>query len=182
VLYERWGSQICGLVALRGRRAGGGRKPPRAAAVKSRGGERRGKGRALARQVWITKASASEPLMKRRNNLGDIETRESFRLWDESGGCLLIGQAVSGVEVARAWSGLSCGTCEPVSRWGGRPVERLWPAAGCLERELRAAETVRGSVAMRGAGADRLVVAVKPGNAGGAKGTGRPGSVGGQPR
>jgi hypothetical protein len=106
-----------GLVALRGRRAGGGRKPPRAAAAKSRGGERRGKSRALARQVWITKASASEPLMKRRNNLGDIKTRESFRPWDESGGCLLIGQAVSGVEVARAWSGLSCGTCEPVPRW-----------------------------------------------------------------
>jgi hypothetical protein len=34
--------------------------------------------------VRITKASASELLMKRRNNLGDIETRESFRLWDES--------------------------------------------------------------------------------------------------
>jgi hypothetical protein len=132
--------------------------------------------------VWITKASASEPLMKRRNKLGDIKTRESFRLWDESGGCLLIGQAVSGVEVARAWSGLLCGTCEPVPRWGGWPVERLWPAAGCLERELRAAETARGRVAMRGAGADRLVVAVKPGNAGGAKGTGRPSSVGGQPR
>ena len=57
----------------------------------SRGGERRGKSRAQARQVWITKASASEPLMKRRNNLGDIKTRESFRPWDESGGCLLIG-------------------------------------------------------------------------------------------
>jgi RNA-directed DNA polymerase len=33
---------------------------------------------------------------------------------------------------------------------------------------------------MRGAGADRPVVAVKPGNAGGAKGTGRPGSLVGQ--
>jgi hypothetical protein len=33
---------------------------------------------------------------------------------------------------------------------------------------------------MRGAGADRLVVAVKPGNAGGAKGAGCPGSFGGQ--
>ena len=32
---------------------------------------------------------------------------------------------------------------------------------------------------MRGAGADRLVVAVKPGNGGGAKGTGRPGSLAG---
>ena len=34
---------------------------------------------------------------------------------------------------------------------------------------------------MRGTGADRLVVAAKPGNAGGAKGTGRPGLLGGQP-
>jgi hypothetical protein len=172
-----------GLVALRGRCAGGGRKPPRAAAVKSRGGERRGKSRAFERgRCGSRRRAQAIPLMKRRKQIGDIETRVSFVSWDESGGCLLIGQAVSGVEVARAWSGLSCGTCEPVSRWGGRPVERLWPAAGCLEREPQAAESVRGSVAMRGAGADRLVVAVKPGNAGGAKGTGRPDSVGGQPR
>jgi RNA-directed DNA polymerase len=34
---------------------------------------------------------------------------------------------------------------------------------------------------MRGTGADRPVVAMRPGNAGGAKGTGRPGSLGGQP-
>jgi hypothetical protein len=34
---------------------------------------------------------------------------------------------------------------------------------------------------MRGTGADRLVVAVKPGNAGGATGAGHPGSFGGQP-
>ena len=34
---------------------------------------------------------------------------------------------------------------------------------------------------LRGRGTDRLVVAVKPGNAGGAKGTGRPGLLGGQP-
>ena len=34
---------------------------------------------------------------------------------------------------------------------------------------------------MRGTGADRLVVALMPGNAGGAKGTGRPGLLVGQP-
>jgi hypothetical protein len=34
---------------------------------------------------------------------------------------------------------------------------------------------------MRGRGTDRLVVAVMPGNAGGAKGAGCPGSFGGQP-
>jgi group II intron reverse transcriptase/maturase len=38
------GARPWGLVALRGRPAGGGRKPPRGASVKSRGAERRGKG------------------------------------------------------------------------------------------------------------------------------------------
>jgi hypothetical protein len=38
------GAGPVGLVALRGRPAGGGRKPPRGAPVKSRGAERRGKG------------------------------------------------------------------------------------------------------------------------------------------
>ena len=42
------GAGLGGLVALRGRCAGGGRKPPRAAAVKSRGGERRGRSRAVS--------------------------------------------------------------------------------------------------------------------------------------
>ena len=133
------------------------------------------------RQVRVKKANASEPLMKCRKETDDVETGGSLRSRDESGGCLPTGQTASGIEAARAWLGLLCGTCEPVPRWGGWLVERLWPAAGCLERELRAAETARGRVAMRGAGADRLVVAVKPGNAGGAKGTGRPGLLNGQP-
>ena len=54
------GAGPSGLVALRGRPAGGGRKPPRGAPVKSRGAERRGKGVLSARQVWITKASESD--------------------------------------------------------------------------------------------------------------------------
>ena len=54
------GAGPVGLVALRGRPAGGGRKPPRGAPVKSRGAERRGKGVLSARQVWITKASESD--------------------------------------------------------------------------------------------------------------------------
>ena len=45
------GARPWGLVALRGRLAGGGRKPPRGAPVKSRGAERRGKGALSARQV-----------------------------------------------------------------------------------------------------------------------------------
>ena len=54
------GAGPSGLVALRGRPAGGGRKPPRGASVKSRGAERRGNGALSARQVWITKASESD--------------------------------------------------------------------------------------------------------------------------
>jgi hypothetical protein len=64
------------------------------------------------------KASASEPLMRRRKRIGDIETRVESLLWDEPGGCMSIGQAVSGVKVARAWSGLLCGTREPVAPTG----------------------------------------------------------------
>lgn len=119
------GARPTGLAVLRGRPAGGGRKPPRGAPVKSRGAELAETARHRARQVWITKASESEPLMRRRKRIGDIETRVESLLWDEPGGCLLIGQAVSGVKVARAWSGLSCGTREPVAPTG-------WLASGAV--------------------------------------------------
>jgi hypothetical protein len=69
------GARPVGLVALRGRPAGGGRKPPRGAPVKSRGAERRGDGALSARQVWITKASGSEPPLKCRKRIGDIRNR-----------------------------------------------------------------------------------------------------------
>jgi hypothetical protein len=69
------GAGLVGLVALRGRPAGGGRKPPRGAPVKSRGAERRGEGVLSARQVWITKASESEPPLKCRKRIGDIQNR-----------------------------------------------------------------------------------------------------------
>ena len=69
------GAGPAGLVALRGRPAGGGRKPPRGASVKSRGAERRGDGVLSARQVWIMKASGSEPPLKCRKRIGDIRNR-----------------------------------------------------------------------------------------------------------
>jgi retron-type reverse transcriptase len=119
------GAGPVGPVALRGRPAGGGRKPPRGAPVKSRGAELAETARLRAGQVWITKASASEPLMRRRKRIGDIETGVESLLRDEPGECLLIGRAVSGVKVARAWSGLSCGTREPVAPTG-------WPASGAV--------------------------------------------------
>jgi hypothetical protein len=64
-----------------------------------------------------------------KSALGDIETGLDETAWDEPGECLLIGQAVSGMEVARAWFGLWCGTWEPVVSRPRRPVERSWPAA-----------------------------------------------------
>ena len=75
----------------------------------------------VMRQVGIGKASVSEPLMKRRNNQDDIRTGEFKSLRDEPGGCPLIGQAVSGVKAARAWSAASAGN-----------VGRRVPIRACL--------------------------------------------------
>ena len=44
----------------------------------------------VMRQVGIGKASASEPLRKRRNNQDDIRTGEFKSLRDEPGGCPLV--------------------------------------------------------------------------------------------
>ena len=76
--------------------------------------ERCGKGEQSARQVRARKASESDPLMTCRNRIGDIETGPGMSARDEPGGGLLTGQAVSGMEVARAWFRRSCGTREPV--------------------------------------------------------------------
>ena len=120
------GAGPSGLVALRSRSAGGGCKPPRGAPVKSRGAERRGKGALSACQVWITKASGSEPPLTCRKRIGDIRNRgpvvASGRAWrvpaDWPGGC-------PAWMVARAWSGLLCGTGEPVA-----PRHRMVSGAG----------------------------------------------------
>ena len=88
---------------------------PRAAAVKSRGGERCGKRRACERvRCDPMKANESEPQMKCRNDLDDIKTRFGALTWDEPGGSLFIGQVVSGMYAARAWVRLLYGTWEPV--------------------------------------------------------------------
>jgi hypothetical protein len=128
------------------------------------------------RQVGTEKANVSEPLLKCRKRIDDIETGVQLLPRDESGGYLSTALVVSGIKVARARFRRWCGTWErlapimPTACWSGR-----------REGAPQAAETVRGRVPMRGRRADRLVVAVKPGNAGGAKGTGCPGSFDGQP-
>jgi hypothetical protein len=121
----------------------------------------------------------SEPLMTCRKRRDDIKTEESRYLGSSLGETLPTAQVVSGIKVARAWLRLWCGTWEPVASnatvgLGERPAR---PSKG----EPQVAETVRGRVPTRGTGADRLVVAMKPGNAGGAKRAGCSGWLGGQP-
>lgn len=128
------------------------------------------------RQVGSEKANVSEPLMKCRKRSDDIETGVQLLPRDEPGGYLSTALVVSGTKVARARFRLRWGTWERLA-----PILSTGCWAGRREGELQAAETVRGRVPIRGRRADRLVVAMKPGNAGGAKGTGCPGSFGGQP-
>lgn len=124
------------------------------------------------------KANASEPLMKCRKRTDDIRTGEKSLTREEPGGNLPTAQAVSGMKVARARSRLLCGTREPATT--------MLQSTGLLpgrarKGEPQVAETARGRVPMRVAGTDRLVVVMKPGNAGGAKGAGCPGLLVGQP-
>jgi hypothetical protein len=126
--------------------------------------------------VGSEKANESEPLVKRRKRSGVIETGVQLLPRDESGGNLLTGQAVTGVKVARARSRHRHETWEPVA-----PAVPVGCWTGRSKGVPQAAESARGRVPVRGTGADRLVVAVRPGNAGGAKGTGCPGSFGDQP-
>jgi hypothetical protein len=106
-LFVRWPS----VVALQ-EEATNHPKVRRSRAVRA---ERWGKRRACERVGYDPmKASESEPQMKCRNALDDIKSGECSFPRDESGGCLLIDQAVSGMHAARAWVRLLHGTWEPV--------------------------------------------------------------------
>jgi hypothetical protein len=72
--------------------------------------------------------------MRCRKRIGDIKTGVESLLRDEPGGCLLIGQVVSGMKAARAQSGRPCGTWEPVvsmlrpvkvTGWDGERLEQV---------------------------------------------------------
>ena len=90
-----------------------------------------------------------------------IKTRVVSLPWEEPGGCLLIGQAVPGVKVARAWSGLLCGTREPVAPMG-RPASGAVLACGrSSEARTPSSRSARGRVVMWGTGADLTVVVTK---------------------
>ncbi len=124
------------------------------------------------------KANASEPLMKCRKRTDDIETGEKSLPREKPGGNLPTAQAVSGIKVARARPRLLCGTREPATTM----LRLVGMVPGRVRKgDPQVAETARGRVPMRVAGTDRLVVVMKPGNAGGAKGAGCPGLLVGQP-
>jgi hypothetical protein len=103
-------------------------------------------------QVWITKASASEPPMKCRKRIGDIQYRGRViaprRAWREPadwpGGC-------PAWMMARAWCGLLCGTPEPLA-----PRPRAASGASIGPRSVVEARTQQqiweGRVVMRGTG------------------------------
>jgi len=115
-----------------------------------------------------------------RKRIGGIETGVESVPWDERGGNLFTACVVPGMKAARAWLRLWHGTWEPVAPIPSASFNGSL-APWSREGGPQAAVTARGRVPRRGTGADRPVIAVKPGNAGGAKGTGCPGSVVGQP-
>ena len=132
-----------------------------------RGGERSRKRRDETRQVRAGKTNESEPLLTCRKLRNVIETRLQSLVWDEPGG----------------WPAMLPG-------WWPAPRRREPSAGSCTERgnlsprcqgRPPSGRPTRSRVPMRGEGADGPVVAMKPGNAGGAKGSNSPASGTGQP-
>ena len=84
-------------------------------------------------------------LMKCRKRRDDVKTGVESLLRDEPGGSLPTGQVASGMKAARAWSGLLCGTREPVAPTGwsasgavlscGRASQARTPSSGNCEGE-----------------------------------------------
>ena len=66
------------------------------------------------RQVRAKETSVSEPLMRCRNHRDDVETGDHERRQEKPKGNLVTAWVTSGIEVARTWFRLLCGTWEPV--------------------------------------------------------------------
>jgi hypothetical protein len=135
--------------------------------------ERRGDDRV---EVWVRKASESEPLMTCRKELQWRRNRGKTwapgQVWGEPADCPDGVRHVGGTSLAWAFA-WNMGTCRPDNATGPQGWRR--------EGDPQAVHAARGRVPSRGTGADRLVVVMKPDNAGGAKGTGHPGQLGDQP-
>lgn len=122
---------------------------------KGRGGARFGKGGDGLHQVRAGKANVSEPLMTCRKRRDAVETGLQSLVRDEAWGvpvfCPGGGRHEGGVSPVQALV-RNVGTC--------RSDAKGEPASG---------SPTRGRVPRRSGGADRRVVATRPGNAGGAK-------------
>ena len=105
------------------------------------------KGGARTRQVWSGEASESKPSMTCRNSIGDVKTGGAIFSRDQLGG---------GPEACP--SGIR-------HVGGAKPDQALvWNVRTCrpdAKGDVRAAETVRISVPMRGTGAEQFVVGTK---------------------
>jgi len=146
VLCKRWGQ------ALRCRLAGGGSKPPRAAPVKSRGGERRGKDAAKTASGADREGEWNRTLVEASKCLRWCQNQEKVCGPGISRGdtCLLPRRHP-------AWRGRehdpgSCAEQENPSSWNPRA------RTGGVEGVPQAAGTARGRVPVQGTGADRPVV------------------------
>src|SRR5712691_11847252 len=122
-----------GPVSLRGRPAGGGRKPPRGAPVKSRGAERRGEGAPVSvsgvGQEGERKRSTddvSKTYGRHRNRARRAGPGGAWRVPAGSPGCVRHGGGASLVW-ASVWN---VGTCRPA------PADGQWRSIGlrpCVE-------------------------------------------------
>jgi len=158
-------------MALRARRAGGESKPPQAASVKSRGGERCGKGPAGPGQVSDEKTNMCEPLLthrktsRRRRNRGSglvLGTKAS----GETSSSSVRELPACGPDGVRCKGGVSSSQALAWNRrtcrldTNGR-LKGVMSDPGHQEGEPHVVKATRGRVPMRGTGADRLVVVMK---------------------
>jgi len=169
-----------GGLAPRDRPAGGGPKPPQAAPVKSRGGERCGQGVPVS-------ASGEDQEGERERTADDVsrvlttsKPGQSDRPGTSPGVACICGlggvRHIGGASLVQALV-RNVGTCRPDS--DGRSLDRCGPPAARGRTPSR--DDGEGESTDAGHRDDRPVVAMKPGNAGRAKRPGHPGLVGGQP-
>jgi hypothetical protein len=145
-----------------------------------------GKGGAIFRQVWIRKTTEREPLMMRRKAREVIETRHEVWPWDKARKGPVYGpggdRRIGGVSLIQAFV-WNMGTWRPDATNRREAIRTEWPTGPLppegrgpkarVKGETQREAPIRVRVPKRDAGTDQLVVAEKPGNAGGVKGLDR---------